>query len=60
MPVRSTAAGIREINDKLAPMADGDEYESGARIYFFEQHPLKNPAFTEMLLYQRTDNLLDG
>ncbi|NLA90488.1 MAG: DNA/RNA nuclease SfsA [Synergistaceae bacterium] len=60
MPVRSAAAGIREINDKLAHMADGDEYESGARIYFFEQHPLKNPAFTEMLLFQRTDNLVDG
>ena len=59
IPIRSGALEIGEIERNLASAADGEGAEDGRRVFYFNNPPLENPSLAAMVLYLRTDGLLD-
>lgn len=60
IPIRSSLSGVQDLHDDLSPFAAGEIVKDGTRYFAFEEPPMKNAGFVEMLLLRRTDLLLKG
>jgi sugar fermentation stimulation protein A len=58
--VKSDRVSAGQINRELAAAADGCGEEDGGKVFYFSGPPLKNPDFAALLLYHRTDGMLEG
>jgi len=58
IPIRSYFSGLKDILDNLASLAEGEVVKDGVRYFAFQQPPMSNAGFVEMLLHRRTDLLL--
>lgn len=58
IPIRSALSGLKDILDNLASLAEGEVVKDGVRFFAFQQPPMSNAGFVEMLLHRRTDLLL--
>lgn len=60
LTVRSDRVSAGQINRELAAAAEGYGEEEGRKVFYFDGPPLRNPAFAALLLYHRTDGMLEG